>query len=113
LAGYVNSDAVIPEQTVRDGVVRIEVVEARLGDISATKNGRLQRSYLTGQLGFPNSCVVNVNQIESQQWRRSRASSQPFGSTTPSEVRSQLIEIHVAARKDDPNAGNSGREFAG
>ena len=47
--GYVSSGAVIPDQTVRDGVVEIRIVEGTLGAVDAKTEGRLRQGYIASR----------------------------------------------------------------
>ena len=48
--GYINSGAVIPDQSVADGVVRLDIVEGRLTDIRLSGNTHLRERYLRERL---------------------------------------------------------------
>jgi hemolysin activation/secretion protein len=48
--GYITSGAYIPEQTMRSGVVTIQVVEGRLEDIEVSGTRRLNRNYIRSRI---------------------------------------------------------------
>lgn len=62
-AGYVSSGAVIPPQTLNDGVVEIQVVEGSLEAIEITGTQRLDRSYIHSRLALAASTPLNVNAL--------------------------------------------------
>jgi hemolysin activation/secretion protein len=48
--GYTTSGAYIPQQTSRDGVVEIRILEGRLGQVTVAMTGRLHRNYVRSRL---------------------------------------------------------------
>ncbi|MEE9412932.1 MAG: ShlB/FhaC/HecB family hemolysin secretion/activation protein [Methylococcales bacterium] len=63
-AGYVNSGALIPDQTVDDGVLEINIIEGRLTDISVKGKPWLRDSYINNRLWLGNRDVLNINQLQ-------------------------------------------------
>lgn len=63
--GYTTSGAIIPEQTSRDGVVKIQVVEGRLEDNGIVIEGtrRLRPAYVRDRLALAARTPLNVNQL--------------------------------------------------
>lgn len=61
--GYITSGAVIPPQTIEDGVVTIQVVEGRLEDINVTGTRRLNSSYIRSRLALAGFEPLNVNRL--------------------------------------------------
>ncbi|WP_187329267.1 ShlB/FhaC/HecB family hemolysin secretion/activation protein [Halomicronema hongdechloris] len=49
-AGYITSAAIIPPQTLSEGVVRIEVIEGRLEAVQVTGNQRLRADYVSSRI---------------------------------------------------------------
>ena len=49
--GYLNSGAVIPDQRVEDGVVRIQIIEGRLSEVEVTGDTHLSAGYVQDRLG--------------------------------------------------------------
>ncbi len=64
--GYINSGAVVPDQDVTDGVVRIDIVEGRLTDIEISGNRRLDSDYLGGRLRQGAGPPLNVASLQEQ-----------------------------------------------
>ncbi|NNC65226.1 MAG: ShlB/FhaC/HecB family hemolysin secretion/activation protein [Gammaproteobacteria bacterium] len=60
--GYLNSGALIPDQTIEDGVLTIVVREGVLTDVRINNTGRLRRAYISERLRFDGA--ANVFEIE-------------------------------------------------
>lgn len=65
--GYINSGAVVPDQTVADGVLTLQAVEGRLTGIEVTGDRHLRPSYVTDRLWRGVSVPFNVNDLGRQQ----------------------------------------------
>ena len=65
--GYINSGAVVPDQTVADGVLTLQAVEGRLTGIEVTGNRHYRSSYLADRLQRGVSVPFNVNELGRQQ----------------------------------------------
>jgi hemolysin activation/secretion protein len=61
--GYITSGAVIPPQTIAEGVVTIQVVEGRLDAINVTGTRRLNSSYIRSRLALAGSEPLNVDRL--------------------------------------------------
>ncbi len=61
--GYVNSGAVIPDQEVRDGVVRVRIVEGRLTAMKVTGNRWLRARYIEPRLTAAAGQPLNVSKL--------------------------------------------------
>jgi len=64
--GYINSGALIPDQKVEDGVVRMTVIEGELVEISISGNERLRADYVTERLALGAGPPLNVNDLQGQ-----------------------------------------------
>ena len=62
--GYINSGAVIPLQTIRDGVVTVKIVEGILDEIDVTINGRLNEDYVRSRLARAAGKPFNVRKLQ-------------------------------------------------
>lgn len=63
--GYVNSGAVLPEQTVVDGVVRVRIVEGRLTEVRLEGLERLRDSYVRARIARDGaSQALNVKTLQ-------------------------------------------------
>lgn len=61
--GYITSGAVIPPQTIEDGVVIVQVIEGRLTEINITGTQRLNRGYIRSRLALADTEPLNVNSL--------------------------------------------------
>ncbi len=61
--GHLNSGALLPDQRIVDGVVRIEVVEGRLDAIEVSGNRMLAERYLVERLRAAADVPLDVNRI--------------------------------------------------
>lgn len=61
--GYITSGALIPPQTITDGVVIIEVLEGRLDEINVTGTRRLNSTYVRRRLALAGTAPLNINQL--------------------------------------------------
>lgn len=64
--GYHNSGAVIPDQTVLDGLLKINIIEGQLNQIKIAGKTRLKQSYIAKRLRLGNEQVLNMNQLKKQ-----------------------------------------------
>jgi len=62
--GYVSSGAVLPEQSLSDGVVEIQIVEGELAGTTVETDGRFRESYIRPRLQRAAKPPVNVNRLE-------------------------------------------------
>jgi len=49
-AGYITSGAIVPPQTIRDGIVNIQVIEGSLSEINVTGLDRLDSGYVSSRI---------------------------------------------------------------
>ncbi len=63
-AGYVSSGAVLPDQEVLDGIVRIDIVEGRLVDVKVTGAEHFSPDYLRRWVLAVVDEPVNIHQLE-------------------------------------------------
>ncbi|MGB3206336.1 MAG: POTRA domain-containing protein, partial [Crinalium sp.] len=61
--GYVTSGALIPLQTLTEGVVTIQVVEGSLEDIKITGTRRLQPNYVRSRIAIATKSALNVPRL--------------------------------------------------
>ncbi len=62
--GFVTSGARIPEQSLADGVLEIDLVEGRLGELHIHSQGRLRESWIRARVQPPGDEVLNVYALE-------------------------------------------------
>ena len=63
-AGYVNSGALLPDQSVEDGIIRYEIVEGRLDNIQVNGLTRLNKRYVLGRLERFVKAPLNTNTLQ-------------------------------------------------
>lgn len=61
--GYITSGAYIPPQTIKSGVVQIQVVEGKLEDIQITGTRRLNPNYIRSRLALATSPPLNRQRL--------------------------------------------------
>ena len=61
--GYVTSGAVIPPQTLTNGVVQIQVIEGSLEEINVAGTRRLRSAYVRSRLQYAAATPLNVNRL--------------------------------------------------
>ena len=62
--GYATARAFLPPQTVKDGVVRIRLVEARVGALRVVGNTAVSSAYVMERLGLRPGQVLNTGALE-------------------------------------------------
>ena len=62
--GYINSGAIIPDQTVTDGVVTLRIIEGELNQIEITGNTHLRANYIQNRLALDAGPPVNLNALQ-------------------------------------------------
>ncbi|MTJ06354.1 ShlB/FhaC/HecB family hemolysin secretion/activation protein [Anabaena sp. UHCC 0204] len=62
-SGYITSGAFIPPQELKDGVVKIEVIEGEVESINITGLQRLKAGYLRSRLGLATKAPLNQNRL--------------------------------------------------
>jgi hemolysin activation/secretion protein len=65
-AGYINSGAVIPDQDVRDGVVRIRVIEGRLSQILVSGEHGFRPGFIESRIALGAGRPLDVNRVQEQ-----------------------------------------------
>lgn len=61
--GYITSGALLPPQTIEDGIVTIQVIEGALEEILVTGDRRLNPSYVRSRLELATDPPLNVNDL--------------------------------------------------
>ncbi len=62
--GYVNSGALIPDQTVEDGVIRLHIIEGELTDIEVEGNKWFRDSYVRSRIALDAGPPLNINGLQ-------------------------------------------------
>lgn len=61
--GYITSGAYIPPQTIKSGVIKIQVVEGKLEEIQVTGTRRLNPNYVRSRLAIATQAPLNREQL--------------------------------------------------
>ncbi|BAY31392.1 surface antigen D15 domain-containing protein [Nostoc carneum NIES-2107] len=61
--GYITSGAYIPPQTIKSGVIKIQVVEGKLEEIQVTGTRRLNPNYVRSRLAIATKAPLNREQL--------------------------------------------------
>jgi hemolysin activation/secretion protein len=67
--GYITSGALIPDQPLEDGVIVLQVIEGRLGDVEVRGTKGFRPSYFQGRMRIAGRTPVRLHEIE-QELRR-------------------------------------------
>lgn len=63
---YITAKALLPQQTIKDGVVRIQLVEGRLGELLLSGNQYTRDSFFLDRLNLVNGSLVRLDSLEQQ-----------------------------------------------
>ncbi|MBO9998651.1 MAG: ShlB/FhaC/HecB family hemolysin secretion/activation protein [Cyanobacteria bacterium SID2] len=61
--GFITSGAILPPQTIEDGIVTIRIIEGALEDIIVTGDRRLNPGYVRSRLELATDAPLNVNDL--------------------------------------------------
>ena len=64
--GYITSRAILPPQNIREGVVRIEIIEGILGEIKIEGTKRLHNSYIASRIQLGAGKPLDTGRLENQ-----------------------------------------------
>ena len=64
--GYATSGATLPDQKLGDGVLEVQIVEGKLGDIRVEVAGRFRPSYFRTRLAHSQRGVLNIRTLQEQ-----------------------------------------------
>lgn len=62
--GYINSGAVIPDQHVADGIIKLRIVEGKLTAVDVTGNEGFRSKYLRGRIAPETGTVLNLPEVQ-------------------------------------------------
>ena len=62
--GYVTSGAILPDQSIADGVVRYQIIEGRLTGVEVTGNRWFRSSYLQKRFNLDAGPPLNINALQ-------------------------------------------------
>lgn len=61
--GYLTCRAFLPPQTIKDGVVHIQLVEGKSGNVYVDGNNSTNESYITDRIGIERGNIANINDL--------------------------------------------------
>ncbi|MEM8613113.1 MAG: ShlB/FhaC/HecB family hemolysin secretion/activation protein [Cyanobacteria bacterium P01_H01_bin.105] len=64
--GYLTSQAIVPEQTLTDGIVEIQIIEGYLGDIDIQGLKKIKPDYVLSRLNLADMEPLNVVELDNQ-----------------------------------------------
>ena len=66
--GYINSGAIFPNQKVKQGIVRVKIIEGRLTRVDISGNTKLKSDYITKRIlpGSEKEAVLNINDLQNR-----------------------------------------------
>jgi len=64
--GYISSGAIIPQQSINDGVIKIKIIEGVLSKITLSNDGRLSKNYILDRLEIDKNKIVDINKIQNK-----------------------------------------------
>jgi len=62
--GYINSGALLPDQSIKNGVVHYQIVEGKLSDVSVKGNDKYHKRYFKKRIAYGLSEVLNIRGLE-------------------------------------------------
>ncbi|MCB1876603.1 MAG: ShlB/FhaC/HecB family hemolysin secretion/activation protein [Chromatiales bacterium] len=65
-AGYITSGVILPDQTVKDGLVTFQVIEGRLAKIQVSIDGRLDPDYVRERARLGAAAPLNVENLRNE-----------------------------------------------
>jgi len=63
-AGYVNSGAILPDQTVTEGIIRLQIIEGTLTQVTVDGTRWFRESYLRKRLVLGLTPPLNINALQ-------------------------------------------------
>src|SRR5712691_3630593 len=63
-AGYVNSGAILPDQTVTEGIIRLQIIEGTLTQVTVDGTRWFRESYLRKRLALGLTPPLNINALQ-------------------------------------------------
>ena len=62
--GYINSGAMVPDQEVADGVIKLQVIEGELTTLAIAGNDRLRDDYISDRVRLGTATPLNVKRLQ-------------------------------------------------
>ena len=65
-AGYLTSRAIVPDQTITDGVVRLQIIEGRVSQVTVQGAQRLRQAYIRNRVALGLDTPLRTDRLEDQ-----------------------------------------------
>ena len=115
--GYVTARAYLPEQTIENETVKIELLEGKVGDVSITGNRWTRTSYIDKRLNLKKGDIFNLSKLEQDlmMFNRYNDNVELSGNLEPGKSTLGTTDINIKTRERLPfhltalmdNAGRS------
>ena len=118
--GYVTARAYIPQQTIENETVKIELLEGRVGDITITGNRWTRTKYIKDRIDSQKDSIFNVIKLEQNMtlFNRYNYGIDLTGNLNPGAKKLGTTDIELVAHEKSPFhltalMDNAGRETIG
>ena len=118
--GYVTARAYIPQQTIENETVKIELLEGRVGDITITGNRWTRTKYIKDRIDSQKDSIFNVIKLEQNMtlFNRYNYGVDLLGNLNPGAKKLGTTDIELVAHEKTPFhltalMDNAGRETIG
>ena len=115
--GYVTARAYLPEQTIENETVKIELLEGKVGDVNITDNRWTRTSYIEKRLNLKKGDIFNLSKLEQDLmiFNRYNDNVELSGNLEPGKATLGTTDINIKTRERLPfhitalmdNAGRS------
>ena len=115
--GFVTARAYLPPQTIEGEVVRIELLEGKVGDVQVSNNRWTKTKYIEDRLGLQKGEIFNIQNLEEKimVFNRYNDTVQLTGSLAPGKSEIGTTDVNIKANEKSPfhlsamfdNAGRS------
>jgi hemolysin activation/secretion protein len=62
--GFATARAMLPVQTIHDGVVKIQLIEARVGNVMLSSNTRTRESFFRDRVSIPSGEILQLSDVQ-------------------------------------------------
>lgn len=96
--------AVVPAQTIKDGHVRIDLVEGKLGQVNIKGNDYVNTEFLRSRIDLTEGDVIDLKRVENSLARFNRGSSVHLSATLDPGTAFGLTDIQISALEPPRNS---------
>lgn len=122
--GYVTARAYLPEQTVEKGVIKIALMEGKVGDITVSGNRWTKASHIKKRLGIEEGALLNMQKLEENMLIYNRynenisikgglEAGKKTGTTDVEIATEEQAPYHLTAVTDNAGRSTIGKQRAG